>query len=1143
MTSGMDRSNNYDVVVVGGGPVGSVAAISAARTGARVLVLEANPDAARRFAGEWIHPTGVSVLDRLRIGRLESAKPRTGYGFVVFPDDGSEPIELAYPDHHVSLACEHGTIVEAIREHASGLSNLTFMARARVVDIDDHTVTYRVNGRDVSVYAGRIIGADGRSSLARKALNLEPHSTVLSYMASVELRDVELPAEGYGHVVLGGPGPVLMYRISGDTIRGCFDVPLSFDASRRNPAFLWDAFGAVLPERLRESFRRALERGPVQWAVNRFAPRALYGQGPIWLAGDAVGHFHPLTAAGLTLGFLDAERAGQLASLSEYQREREKGSYVPELLSNALYQVFSRDDASAASIRSAVYRVWRKSRTERERTMRILMGAESSRSSFGAAFVRVAGSALSGTVGELTQAKRYGDILGALAEYREWMQWPAASLAPSPGRKSYRIKSTSERPLSMLPQRLASNDQLRSESVALVDVPAREGENVSAAQALALSGNALLTELKRMHERIGLDPDWALLRRGTHLVAAIDAAELGGSMTGRMRLARRFMATVGMPKLLAAYAADPHLIRASDFASFMISLLAPRDSESIARLDDGVRHLLACQHPSGGFSPWANLSAEPDLFTTQLACRALFLCKERFRDDGAFRYVDALERARRFVSERQKPDGSWLAGELEGSLNNTAYAVRALVACGAQPSSPVLRRATRALCAAQSEAGLWLGGSDERTPAIEVTAHMVTALLEARGPHWGVIQRAVPHLIKTLVESLAPDTESGESDEVGDRCAEVVEALAMYEAQRRSRPRIDSGARPAVGDDWSFCRESLYAVSRTFSKPIQMLPGKLEVAVTLGYLLCRVADTVEDHPNVPGPKKDMLFGLLLDVLERGAPPRGFSESFEDIEGDDAELSLARNLPRVMRVFWSLPEPMQAIVSRWVAEMARGMSLYTHREPGEDGFVALYTPADLERYCYYVAGTVGHMLTELFALELGEGLSAAQVSELRNHAESFGAGLQLVNILKDVTDDRERRWSFVPRSSCESVGLNIENLVDPEHRSRAHLAVEPLFAIAEKRLAHALNYALTIPAEHKGIRLFCLLPLWMAALTLVHARGHDAMFEVGEDVKITRETVEQVVTECMVNVADDAALRARYRTLWLPKEPATHHAEL
>src|SRR4029077_9985787 len=144
--------------------------------------------------------------------------------------------------------------------------------------------------------------------------------------------------------------------------------------------------------------------------------------------------------------------------------------------------------------------------------------------------------------------------------------------------------------------------------------------------------------------------------------------------------------------------------------------------------------------------------------------------------------------------------------------------------------------------------------------------------------------------------------------------------------------------------------------------------------------------------------------------ERGAPPRGFALAFEEIQGSDAELDLARKLPRVMHVFWSLPERMQLVVSRWVAEMARDMSLYTHREPGDDGFVALYTVEDLERYCYYVAGTVGHMLTELFAEAMDGRVDPRTLADMRHNAESFGAGLQLVNILKDVTDDRTRRWS-------------------------------------------------------------------------------------------------------------------------------------
>ncbi len=1135
------QRGNYDVVVVGGGPVGSVAAVSAARTGARVLVLEANPEAARRFAGEWVHPTGVGVLDRLRLGRLEGTRARTGYGFVVFPDDGSSPIELAYPDGQVGVACEHSELVNAIREQAMALPEITFLSHARVVDIDGHVVTYRSREGDVSVHAGKVIGADGRASLARKALGLAPHGEAISYMAAVELRDVELPVEGYGHVVLGGPGPVLLYRIAPDLIRGCFDVPLSFDASRRNPAFLWDAFGAVLPEKLRPAFRRALERAPVQWAVNRFAARAFYGKDAVWLAGDAVGHFHPLTAAGLTLGFLDAERAGAMASLSDYQHEREKASYVPELLSNALFQVFSRDDESAAAIRSAVYRVWRSSPTERERTIRILMGAESRRSAFGAAFVHMAARAVGENLGQLAQARRFRDMLVAVSSYREWAQWPAATLASSRKRASYREQSTSDRPLPTLRLLAADNDAIKLERVQTVDVPAREADALRDSRALASGGEALLSELKRMHERIGQDPDWALLRRATRLVAAIDAAELGGSMTARMRLARRYMANVGMERLLAAHAREPHVIRASDFASFMLSLLAPRDSESIERLEDGVRHLFACQQLGGGFSAWPNHTTAPDLSTTELACRALAYARDRFGDDGAFRYVDALERARRFLLEQQLPDGSWPASELEGQLSNTSHAVRALVACGAQASSPALRRATRYLCAAQNDDGRWLERGDERASAAELTALCVTALLAARGPHWGVIQRAVPHLSRVLEEELSPAASEGRSEDASERCANVVEALSLYEAQRRGRPRIEGRPPKDEGDDWVYCREALVAVSRTFSKPIQMLPAELERAVTCGYLLCRIADTIEDHPNVPRAQKDMLFGRLLEILERGAPPRGLSLAFEDIEGDDAELSLARSMPRVMRVFWSLPEAMQSIVSRWVAEMSRGMSLYTHREPGEDGFVALYTTEDLERYCYYVAGTVGHMLTELFAHALGDRLSKAERAELRHHSESFGAGLQLVNILKDVTDDRQRRWSFVPRSACERAGISIETLTEPSVRHKAHLAVAPLLDIAEDKLERALRYALLLPKEQRGMRLFCLLPLWMAALTLVHARGNDAMFTEGEEVKISRKAVERVIAECMQHVSDDDALRARYRALWTPAFDAEQHA--
>lgn len=330
-------------------------------------------------------------------------------------------------------------------------------------------------------------------------------------------------------------------------------------------------------------------------------------------------------------------------------------------------------------------------------------------------------------------------------------------------------------------------------------------------------------------------------------------------------------------------------------------------------------------------------------------------------------------------------------------------------------------------------------------------------------------------------------------------------------------------------DDLEFCRRSLAAVSRTFSRPIEMLEGDLEIAVTCGYLLCRLADTIEDHPTLPLAQRDTLYAAFLEVIEGGGPAEGFVDAFEVVEGDSAEFTLARNLARVMAVFRGLPADIREAVVPWVAEMTRGMAIYSHRPAGADGFVALTTVADLERYCYFVAGTVGHMLTDLFCARISD-LGPERERALRQNAESFGLGLQLVNILKDITDDRERGWSFIPRSAAAAQGLTIATLCDSTHRPAAHAALVPIFARARGFLDAAFAYCLAIPPSERALRLFCLLPLWMAVRTLAHAQKNDAQFEPGQPVKITRREVGELIGACVSICQDDAALRTAYGAL-------------
>lgn len=329
-------------------------------------------------------------------------------------------------------------------------------------------------------------------------------------------------------------------------------------------------------------------------------------------------------------------------------------------------------------------------------------------------------------------------------------------------------------------------------------------------------------------------------------------------------------------------------------------------------------------------------------------------------------------------------------------------------------------------------------------------------------------------------------------------------------------------------DDWEFCQESLQQVSRTFARPIEMLREPLLQAVTCGYLLCRVADTVEDTASLPLQDKDALFATLLTTIDASTPPETFANAFaRSRTGEGADAELCRNLPRVMRVVRELPAPHQQILAQWVGEMTRGMGIYSHRRPRE-GVVNLLTLSDLERYCYFVAGTVGHMLTSLFAETLS--LDAETSDALRTTAEDFGLGLQLVNILKDLTDDWARGWCFVPQTLCAAEDLTPGMLFEPTHRQAAHRAIAPMFARADQALEQAFEYCLSLPHDATDIRLFCLLPLWMAVATLQHARGNDAQLETGTPVKITRAEVEWLIQDCVKRVGDNASLRSGMQDL-------------
>lgn len=333
----------------------------------------------------------------------------------------------------------------------------------------------------------------------------------------------------------------------------------------------------------------------------------------------------------------------------------------------------------------------------------------------------------------------------------------------------------------------------------------------------------------------------------------------------------------------------------------------------------------------------------------------------------------------------------------------------------------------------------------------------------------------------------------------------------------------------------AFCRELLPRVSRTFALNIPVLPRPLDTAVMVAYLLCRIADTLEDEAH--GPTSTALLAELarLTTLPAGweADARRFREEAVRVlrsQAPEAEVRLVEGMPQVLEALALHAAPMRAHVASCVATMAEGMGRMGDKGRASGGGLGLASLEETLEYCYYVAGTVGEMLTRLF-----QGYSpaiATRAAELEPRAVAFGNALQLTNILKDVREDLERGSCWLPRTLLAEHGLTPETLLEQGNRREAMKAHSKLVAVAHRELRKAFEYVLSLPREEKGIRLFCLWPLFLAVMTLRKLHGNEAVLE-RKPVKVSRRTVRWVMGSTKLLVTQDGLLKLMFAALTAP----------
>lgn len=330
-------------------------------------------------------------------------------------------------------------------------------------------------------------------------------------------------------------------------------------------------------------------------------------------------------------------------------------------------------------------------------------------------------------------------------------------------------------------------------------------------------------------------------------------------------------------------------------------------------------------------------------------------------------------------------------------------------------------------------------------------------------------------------------------------------------------------------EDIEWCYDAVHRVSRTFSLTIAELDEPMARDICVGYLLCRVADTIEDAGHIPPAAQSKLLRQYSHTLdpESDESIRSFDDAVAEwLPGtlsDDWEV--VDNAGRAVGVFRTLDNHALQSIRGPVRELVDGMAMFVDRYD-DDGGLRIETLGELEEYCWYAAGTVGTLVTALVSHEATE----EQTAEMEENARAFALLLQLVNVAKDAaTDMEEENNVYLPLELLEAEGLDHGDVDDPGNVDSLVPVIERVTAQAEGYLDDAQRWLEAMPETRGNTLSAWAIPYLLAVGTIreLRDRPHDVIEE--GNVKITRDEVHAV---CQQFVGDSTPvigeLRSRIR---------------
>lgn len=248
-------------------------------------------------------------------------------------------------------------------------------------------------------------------------------------------------------------------------------------------------------------------------------------------------------------------------------------------------------------------------------------------------------------------------------------------------------------------------------------------------------------------------------------------------------------------------------------------------------------------------------------------------------------------------------------------------------------------------------------------------------------------------------------------------------------------------------------RKVLKDVSRSFYLSLRFLPKGFRAPTSVGYLLARASDTIADAGQLGiMERRDLLVQFVKFVNE------GKMFQMPKFKGlAEGEKVLMSKLGDCVAALGNLPDWQQVSVRKVVGIITEGQCWDLDRFAGE-GVVSLNSDAELRTYTYQVAGCVGEFWTEIGIGGRGD-FARASDDEMMRWGKAYGRSLQLINILRDVPEDRKNGRCYLPGAETR------EQLLRERQRwiKEAHKGLDQAERYARSLNGRRMRFGTVLPA--------------------------------------------------------------------------------